>query len=150
MIKQNSFEELREDGNTISEMMPVADILAKDWKAKKVVAIKWSNDEKTIQLMFDQGVLAKVLEDRSAIVAIAEKEVANSLLIIDEFGNQKHAISTVQNIENEFTDGTFEWFEASKSQHSFSVIYKKKATGDLYKLEIDPNSGQTLNAIRYQ
>ena len=144
------FKEIRRDGKVIDEKTTVEDMLAKGWGAEKIVAIKWRYGKDIIEIKNEDGILAKVVEDASAVVGKFYINNAGVLKVINPDGTLRFAISNIQRINEEYIDGVYEWFEYldGMPESSFSIVFKDKKNDNLFVLSIDANTGELLSANR--
>jgi hypothetical protein len=148
------FVKIRRDGKRIEESMDVQAMLAMGWTPDKVVRIEWETDGTKFALDAEQGLLAKVAPDRSAIAVIAETfpdGTANSKLsIINADGSVRYIISNTHTINGEVMTGNFAWFEPPNqdSDHCIGIIFQAESAAgpEQYQFDLNTETGEVVEA----
>ena len=147
-----NFVKIRRDGKRIEEHMDVQSLLALGWGPDKVIRIEWEADGKKCAFDAEQGMLAKVGPDGSAILLLAEAVdagVASSKLsILNADGSVRHRISNTHTINGETMTGNFAWFEPARNdpEHCVGVIFQaeSEAGPEQYQFDLNVTTGEPV------
>ncbi len=116
------------------------------WAPDRVVSVQWRFGDRQIELKHPNGVLAKLLPSRAAVVLMPLD--GRKLEVLNADGTVRLQIANEQTVDGKRSNGVFSWFEdlIGGSPCMFYVVFEAEPDHRLFLLDIDARTGKLLNA----
>ncbi len=143
------FQKLRRDGKVIEESMTGEDMIRAGWMPDKVIALRWTWYDRTIELHSQFGFLSRVVASREYVAVLEDSDAAGQRTILSVYqadGTPRIMFQNVVPIAGEPEAGIFASFRSPQSgmPTAFSVLFDVYRNGGRFQVEIDAASGSIL------
>ena len=139
------FKEIREDGRVIPESMTREELASQEWPISRIREVRWRDAGKEVQLTNSGGILARILPNRSGVIALFFPEVggnADRALIYDADGRLRHDLAK-PSIDGVRLSGGFAWLESSEAvpTENVGIVFSRDSRNELIYFDVDPRTG---------